>query len=61
MYKNMKCPYCDKYVDYHPNCTQRTAKDWDKYGWTISKGKYKTKHFFHLDCYEKEVLKNKQK
>lgn len=62
MYWDKKCPFCNEYVHYWPNCTASTNPDYDNYGWIYQgKGQWKIKRFFHLSCLRENSRKNKKK
>jgi hypothetical protein len=59
---NMYCPFCDKYINYWPNCSPSTNKDYYNF-FTLERGhgKYKVRQFVHNSCYEEFISQQKQR
>lgn len=53
---NQQCPFCNKYINYYPNCAPSTFADYYNFGWCIQgKGKNQIKQFYHLSCLKKKA------
>ena len=54
-----QCPFCKELVQYWPNCSENTSKDYHNYGWLYQgKGKWKIKKYFHLSCLKENSRKS---
>ena len=49
---NMTCPFCNKSVNYWPNCSPSTSLDYYDWEWVMHG---KVKQFFHRSCYMKST------
>lgn len=46
---DMKCPFCEEYVQYWPNCSSSTCRDYGNVGWLLTRrGR---KQFFYNSCF----------
>lgn len=54
---NMTCPFCNETVQYWPNYSRDTSRDYGNVEYSVTKRG--TKQFFHRSCYYDNLKKRK--